>query len=590
MLRPALLVCITLLAGTATAADPKPTLDDLLKAYTDHGLPLPPKAAKLVKYAWGTAGVDNDDEYHLYYALAFELVPATKTKSAVVLKGTSVHGPDSFIVVDIKPDPEELKAIELDGTHDLVCAIQCHSRGWDKLAAALFERSQKDEKTSPLKQLRERAWYFWDDQLTQPKIDRTPAFRRLKRLMAEDKEFDTKTHRELLRSLELALQPSTAKPGSIEALIDGLVDDATPIHSGQFRDENSEAYEQLALLGFDAVPTLLEHLDDDRLTRGELFDGNNFPFWNLNVEDRVSELIENLAAEEIERRTEKKSVDGGRPREPNGRPIKKSAAQKWWAAAKNVGEEQYLISKLWPPKGKDQRINRHALLVLRNKYPKQIARLFKIELEKGPKGELSLLAESVAKSKLSDAEKLALLLPVAESRELDTRYEGLKYLDTLDKKKFNAILLDTLDHLPRDVEGEYQSCTEATFANLAIKTDDPRARPALEKALARSSLGLRLETLARLAYWDDYYARTRRLRLQLLSPYLDDETVRDVTADKRFAEDYYPKIEVRNLVTHWLAPFYGMRIEYSKKRTPEAWAKLREQVRAKLKQELGDAK
>lgn len=209
MLRPALLICVTLaavLTGAATAAEPKATLDDLLKAYTDHGLPLPPKAAKLVKYAWGTAGVDNDDEYHLYYALAFELVPATKTQSAVVLKGTQVHGPDMFIVVDIKPDPEELKAIELDGTDDLVCAIQCHSRGWNKLAVALFERSQKDEKTTPLKQLREEAWYFWNNQLTQPKIDRTPAFRRLTRLIAEDKELDTKPHRAVLRSLELALQ------------------------------------------------------------------------------------------------------------------------------------------------------------------------------------------------------------------------------------------------------------------------------------------------------------------------------------------------------------------------------------------------
>lgn len=52
----------------------------------------------------------------------------------------------------------------------------------------------------------------------------------------------------------------------------------------------------------------------------------------------------------------------------------------------------------------------------------------------------------------------------------------------------------------------------------------------------------------------------------------------------------YGRIEVRNLVTNWIASFYGIQIEYDKKRTPEAWAKLREQVRAKLKQELGGAK
>lgn len=368
------------------------------------------------------------------------------------------------------------------------------------------------------------------------------------------------------------------------------MDDATPIRSGQFRDENSEAYEKLALLGFDAVPSLLEHMKDDRLTRGMMQGFNNFPSWNLRVEDRVGELLEHLAAEEFARGDDRKTVDGGWLRQQQGYPIKKSVVEKWWAAAQKVGEEPYLLSKLWPPKDADERINRHALLVLRNKYPKQIARLFKAEWEKGPKGHVTTLADCVAKSKLSDAEKLALLLPVAEHRDLSVRYDGLIHLDTLDKKKFNVILLDTLDNLPKDVDGEYRQCVESMFVNLAVNSDDPRARPALEKALARSSLGLKLEMLARLACWDDYYAPTRRLRLELLSPYLDDETVRDAKADKRFAEDYHPKIEVRNLVTEWIVPFYGMRIEYTNKRTPDQWAKLREQVRAKIKQELGHAK
>lgn len=593
MRRPALLVCAALLSTPATAADPRPDLNALRKAYTDHGLPLPPKGAKLVKYDTGWGGTDENGKRVRFFLFAFEVTPATPARGGVLLSGTDLSEPGEFPYERIEPDPAALEGMHGNRAHELVCAIQCQSRGWDNLAAFLYDRSQKEADGPPEKQLRAAAWRYWTGPITQPKVDRTPAYRRLKRLLADDRELATEGNRALVHSLELALLPSEAKPGSVEALIDALVDDTTNTGGMTLRSRYSEAYARIAALGFDAVPTLLDHLDDDRLTRGEMLGFNNFRTWNLRVKDRVGDLIESLAAEELERGDEKKDVGGGWLRRQQGWPIKKSAAERWWAAAQKVGEERYLLSKVLPPKSDDGRVgslNDHALLVIQHKYPNRIPTFFQTVLDTRPELELWPLAESVAGSKLTDAEKRNLFARAAKHADLRIRYVGLRHLLPLDDKTFTAVLLDTLDHLPKDVTTAYWSCREATFASLAVETNDPRVWPALERAIARSSLGLKLELLHGLEDWTDKRHRPQRLRL--LAQHLNDETVRDTRSDKRFdgpgAGFPHDKIEVRNFAARAIARSYDIKIESDEEWSPEAWAKLREQVREKVKQELGD--
>src|SRR5438105_3583306 len=50
-----------------------------------------------------------------------------------------------------------------------------------------------------------------------------------------------------------------------------------------------------AQMGFADVPALIEHLDDDRLTRSVMVGFNNLPTWNLRVRDVVSDLLQGLA-------------------------------------------------------------------------------------------------------------------------------------------------------------------------------------------------------------------------------------------------------------------------------------------------------
>ena len=70
-------------------------------------------------------------------------------------------------------------------------------------------------------------------------------------------------------------------------------------NTARSRDEADPRYTRLAQMGFAAVPALIEHLDDDRLTRSVKQGFNNFPTWNMRIKDVVSDLLQELAGEDV---------------------------------------------------------------------------------------------------------------------------------------------------------------------------------------------------------------------------------------------------------------------------------------------------
>ncbi len=329
---------------TSTAAEPLPSLDDLLREYQTLGLPVPPRKAKLVRYEAGGGGIVDRKVQPKVYGLAFEVKQGTKTEHPFLLRGTLEWQPrwDPH-TREVDPEPAAIKDLVVGPSDRLVLAIQCHERGWHKLATHLLERSHKKCKQPLRNPLLPLAWSYWEDHLTTPKIDRAPIAKRLKELIRQDKELDTESNRALLRSLDLALVPSKAKPGSIQAMIDDLVDyDADTGTMGFFRRE--DRYWRIARLGFDAVPALIEHLDDDRLTRARMIGFHNFGSWNLRVQDVVSDLLEDLAGQNVGRNW---------LRRQQGFAVQKAEAQKWWEQARKVGEETYLLDHVLPAKAKE---------------------------------------------------------------------------------------------------------------------------------------------------------------------------------------------------------------------------------------------
>jgi hypothetical protein len=579
---------LTMVVPIALGDGPKAALPELLKLYTELGLPLPSKDAKLVRYEAGGGGIVNGLMQPKRFALAFELKAGTKTEPPTLLRGVNDQ-PIYWIktATEVQPTKNAIEGTDEDW-FGLPLAIQCQSRGWEELAGILFVRSQKNANDAPQKQLLSDAWDYWADKLTSEQSDRVEICKRLKDLVTRDKELNTDQNQALIKSLDLALLPSKSKPGSIDALIDKLVDFRG--RSGMMRkgfDDRDDSYISIAKLGFEAVPALIEHLDDERLTRGLMQGFNNFQTFNLRVQHVVSDLLEGLAGTEIE-------FDWLRRQQ--GWTVKKEDVIKWWLKAQKENEEAYLLKHFLDAHeqadgGRGARINHHRLYILQAKYPKRIAELYKETLDKHPDWESFTLADALLTCSLPKEEKIDLYLHAIKNKPRRHHAPALRALRELNPKRFAELLMRSIEDFPKDTNEAYWSCDIATIAHMAAYCDDPGVWPLLEKVVRRSSLGLRMEILHAAfegAYPD--FVQHRLDLLSLLAQFLDDPTLRDRSTDRRFegpgAGFPYNKIEVRDAVALDMASLLRIDIDTDLNRSPEEWAKIRDRVKQAMKREM----
>lgn len=588
------------------------SLDQLLADYRAFGLPLPPDAAPFVRFekesgggGWVCYGEDKEQPVSSppIYALGFLVEPAAKERPAKLLHATETWEREAKQVGPTL-DPQQLTADFLkvnlpDPPQALVFALQMHARGWDA-AKVLFEKGFHEKaEHSPRTGLRLLAWDYWDRRLTDATDDCWPtAARQMKALLAGEPELNTPEHRGLLKSLEAALVPSKAKPGSVESLIDDLVHaggaglNYDPA-SGRPADER---FVRVFDLGFDAVPALLGHLDDDRLTRyleppPMIFSGvfrAEPPPYHYRVGDMAGDLFRCIAGADATRDW---------PKGRNDRPGEKRAAQDWWEEARRQGEEAYLIDHVLPPARKDrpsedQWPEMGQVRLLGRKYPRRLAGVYRDVLENHPLVQSWPLADALTASSLPREDKVGLFVLAAGDRSLENRRAALWQLKDLDAERFITLLAATLDGLPRTPTVPYPVCCEATFATLVRTTDDPRAWRALERAARRADAGLRMEIL-------DNTNRPRsttihrRQRLAFLAAFLEDDAIRDVTVNPKMFEPIYAgfrfrRLEIRNFAALRISEILETPADPTPEWNAEQWAKLRDQMRAALKRELAE--
>ncbi|MFL5242022.1 MAG: hypothetical protein ACJ8FY_07930 [Gemmataceae bacterium] len=587
-------------SSAIAADDNKVTLDQLLKIYRELELPLPPKDALLLRYERFTGGIEE-----VRHVIGFQLEPGTKRLSPKILDDTEAFQSRSDIHAKaLAPEPDSLKE---DDCYSLITAIQCHHLGWTPLAESMLTRCQARAPISPDKDLIEPAWRYWEEQLTSPTSDRAKAFKHLKKLIKSDKELDNEFNQKLVKSLELALVPSNAKPGSIEALIDDLVDYNANFQMTEFFQHGPRCL-QLAEKGFEAVPALIEHLTDDRLTRSEAarYCG---PIY-LRVGDIVSHLIQGLAGENLKPDLEVCQNDEAFPPVFS---IDKDKVNKWWKRTSMISEEQYAVDHVMLRDGgkEDEKVRTdHLLHLIALKYPKHLPKLYRAALEDHPSVSSNEVAHAIGKSKLSKEEKMALFVYAAGRPNLEDRYDALGQIKHIDKERYTKLLLETLENLPKDIsQGDYLTCPEARYANLASESSDPRIWRALEKATKRACVGLRCELLNYAACWhadglhswfllspasrmeDDEISDEQRKRLlTFLATFLDDVTIRDTSSDPEKYRGWgglgydFP-LAVQDVAAMAMAPYLNIEIKFNFHSTREELAKVREQVGKAWKRE-----
>src|SRR5262249_25342927 len=177
---------------------------------------------------------------------------------------------------------------------------------------------------------------------------------------------------------------------------------------------------KICLQGFAIVPTLIAHLDDDRLTRTR-HDGK-YQTFQFRVRDLVSEILQTISGEDL----------------GDARPLigpfiaEKAVVEAWWKEARVVGEETYFVRKVLGESADAPGPNQLMLKIITQKYPQHLTALYRKILEGRSKASISWLAEAVAESSLPREQQRELFLAAAASKNLDHRYTGLAYLKELD--------------------------------------------------------------------------------------------------------------------------------------------------------------
>jgi hypothetical protein len=371
----------------------------------------------------------------------------------------------------------------------------------------------------------------------------------------------------VLALLAVTALPPTAKPGGVEKLIDLLID------LKGFRDTHfdlEEPVDDLIRLGFDAVPVLLEHLDDERPTSGFAPVMNNFRGYRYQVKHYVRDVL-NIY------------IDAGEGwfQRLRGDELKKEDAAKWWAEAKKLGEEKFLVQNITGDDHNGKVIRRHLLYVLEVKHPERLPDGFASAL-KAAEGELhySPLVEAVVNSKLPVASKKQLFLDLYALKSWEGKAAALDGLHTVDPDEFHNLLIASLGALPKHPKGpdgeEWPFRGFRSFADTASLTADAKVWAAVQKYLGRASVEVRIEWIDCIAWQIEGKEGADPQKIRLVECLV--ELLNDATPHKREYNVGVETGEIRDHAAKRLAEALRLKITPAEKWNADQWAKFRDEV------------
>jgi hypothetical protein len=566
-------------------AEPK-TVEQLYAMYTRYGLWLPPKDAKLVRWeekrVWsGSAGLREELEHHI------GLLIREKTKNASALvrwRGYDVpEHRDSRLKV-VRPTVAALgDKIDLRCTGLLELAASAHHLGWNELAEECFKRlkekgndvrylgfSVEGDEASPLQTIiRNQAWSHHYHLLTEPDAKPSHSYSMLKRIYDDDKRYREEFTTELLADLKKTLEFKKRDKG-IERWIDELCElEVTDRRQPQSGDKPT-AYDQLCMAGFDAVPALIEHLNDTRRTRGGKGQGINNGIW-IEVE-RVGTVCEQIL----------KQLSAGRysPEDETSPEDRVKLAKRWFERAKTIGEESWITERL---KDSDRWSQEIFLRVLAAKYPRQFLSLYAAELRNQTR-DFRFLVAALAHAKLTREQKLDWLVETALQPENRVAVEALEVLYRFDKACFERMLARHFENREREVRKRSGGDDIVQEFNLLNSVDDAQCWDAVKRNSWKFSAMTRIDLVREMIHDNCWPKLHTTARAELLNSLWEERGIRTYHEAAEhgmlYAFYHYPQLAVRDAVTLAVADYLDIEIPWKPDRSAAEWDALRKKVQA----------
>jgi hypothetical protein len=561
-------------------------LDALVAQYKRYKLPLPPKTAPLVQTnTVGTGAGDKatygyllpkKDEYGRAVALigtqegsteSTTPVKATKAAAARAYLGGSSGGDGIF-------DQET-------GVWLAVCE---HARGHDEFAIAILKKAKSGETLarpywlSGGKTARERLAFFavthWLNELSKPGTDWVSISENIEAIKQRAPVVNTELVKYYATRVKKTVTGRYQGDDLDERLIDELCD-LSHIHGSFFSmfadvgpDKTPALLMRIPDRGFEIVPDLIAHRNDERLTRTGWLGFNNFGPRLLTVGELCKLLL-----------TEFSEIGHGLPFLHQGNEGK---LESWWDAASDEGEREYLKRKLAKPAKEFP--SGLLIYVAESRHPDILAGAYETLLRETPKSQSWVLLDAVLRAVHGKPEKIRLLEIGASHANLNHVHSALWKLKDLEPALFDKHLLAVLKRLPRSPTGPAWLSQEGSFAQQVAQSSSPQVWAALTQATKRAEVNLRLALLEKScdAKFDEV---RRRLALTHLLQFFDDASTavkKKPTDEDPFADDGLPFLDVKR-VQDLAAALAARELRIGPEPAPKApraqWDKFRQRVR-----------
>jgi hypothetical protein len=541
-MRLALSVCLLLAASTLFAGVTDEELQPVLATWREYQMPEPPQGASLVLAEFAHVAYVNGVRQPGRYGLLWQLPDTDTEGNSVYLSGTTCGGlPYGWKRVDFallekikvsslsQPDPYPSQShFEVNDTFAM--GLQLWAAGHTQLGRDLVQRALESHSghrfsgfyqppcESPALMVPFVIWAHFGNLLVQPETDRRDILNRMQKAYDTFQQLKldhqgTDWNANLLTALKATLEPTHTEPGTIEAAVSDLVE--CSFAAGPMAPQVDDLdFRYLAVLefGFDAVPALIAHLDDPRLTRSVMQGFNNMPPYIRRVSEVASDALRAIAGDDLGVNWLSRQ---------NAWPVEREVAERWWQGAQVIGEKTHLAARL---ESQGEKTNVETLAILARRHPELLRDHYVQSLETG-KRVGHHVAELIAHSGLSDEQKADALEKGAASDDLEVRWSALRQLHAYDEDQFVAVLVKTLDSFGARATGPAWNAIESRYTHVVLLTERQEAWDALLRATKRAEPRLRTEYMSPLsyAYVKD---RPREQRLKFLASFVNDETLR----------------------------------------------------------------
>ncbi len=603
-------------AAVEKPASNQPGLFELAKLYQEFDLPLPPKKAFFAITDEGTPTVFAPaDKKDILYQLRFAIGDPHSKSQYRVWSGFRVHREETLALVFSKlPTPEKvmpfLRLNRLRGEYEpgnesyseLVFAIQCQLLGHFELAKFFYRRCVRFDSRRMDQNLVLIAWNYWASEFGNPKREMPLVAKKLRQLIdkhrllemitqgnpkaKEELEKDGQDHHDLVTRIELTLNTKPAKPGSIEAMIDKLLMDATAGNGNGISPEEEEDDDEVEMrqegegqkrisnekkpdpkaelrnLGFVAIPVLIDHVDDERIIRHPpiSLEIRQSTFVNARSYRTVGAIARQILLTFFDLNSEEST---------------KEDYLKSWNEIKSLKESEFVSKALESKSSHSWLFLDFVLTKHHDKFISYYPSLLKKYTD-------SINAQSfismVSNSKIPIKTKIDMLASSVRDGTMLQKYSALGALLDLDNVVFSKHFQETLEKPAKKGLSEKEERYRRDIIKLGFYSKDSQIRGLSERCAMALPLKLKLEIALDISanVFDETTGSKARA---FIFPFLEDKSLYKLAEGEHWPlfrlNHNIGQIEIRNLMALNLLKIMDIHIPVDDETTEETWAQIR---------------